>query len=161
MFVAEHLAMLGEEYFDFTARVVVDWKVQDVVECLGGGGLVLMPYDCSANHEPMVAYGEKSHWCVVAGFSTDDVLDDFKMEEGNDQLKRFQQLPVPGGESLGAEHFICVQSKSKKVFAWSCEAMQESNYNLRECQTKQRDGDKIVPSDLSQTLGRRIVLVIP
>merc|ERR1719347_1805193 len=52
----------------------------DLVDDLLSGWILLVPYDCSHNHQPAMLQGKKAHWGLITGFvlavdSTEDATD--------------------------------------------------------------------------------------
>lgn len=77
-------------------------------------------------------------------------------------VHRINILQDAAAAEFGALRFVCVQPKSKRIGIWGCAELHASCNNLLHCHAREKEGDKIVPSDLRQTLaGRAVILSNP
>lgn len=135
MFNAHHLAHLARDYFALEAHVLDAWSMADITKHVSQGGLILVPYDCDQNHTPALFGGEKSHWCVVCGYSVQCNQQNNK-EEKVVFFSPQESWPQEEGEGEVVVDFVCVQPKSKRMGLWSADMMMKSNDNLIKCDNK-------------------------
>ena len=150
MFDCESMAALARDYFGLQAQVEQDWSIDFVTQQLYSGSVILVPYDVSANFEPALYEGEKSHWAVIVGLV-------YKQANASTfaEINKTSKLAAPESRP---SHFACVQPKSKRIGAWNAEALVESNANLAHCFARREEG-KCVPERLEDTLARRVVVL--
>lgn len=148
MFSASEIGVLAEKCFDLQSQVLENWCFEDIANHLQmGRGLVLVPYDCSKNFAPGMFGGEKSHWCVVVGFS-------MSQGTGIQFIGEQKQHKLQGSVS----QFICIQPKSKRLAVWPAKDLKDSNENLRHCLEKKDELHKFDPNDLSELRGKIVLL---
>ena len=70
MFSARDMALLAGELLAKECSVEPSSRLLDtawLLEVLGQGRLLLVPYDCAANHSPSLEGGSRAHWALVTG----------------------------------------------------------------------------------------------
>jgi hypothetical protein len=68
MFSVENMADLASAILDTEAMIASTDAVNDMVDELLGGWMLLVPYDCAHNHHPAMLQGRKAHWALITGF---------------------------------------------------------------------------------------------
>jgi hypothetical protein len=170
MFSAEGLAQLAEALEPGCGAAVlpVD-RLADtacLVDSLLAGGLLLVPYDCLADHSPGLADGGRAHWALVTGF----LLPVTAPPPGSAPMPgcpRFHLLPpgaAPGlaGTALPAEEpwLVCRQGKAAAPGLWPRAALLASCGQLRRAAASRRDGTFLLPQGgLGQALAGRVVFL--
>lgn len=126
-----------------------DWLVARLL----AGCLLLVPYDCSANHSPGLLGGLAAHWCLVTGC----LLPCPSPPPAASPLPgcpgfHFQPSP-PGGQMdslprlVEEEDLLVVarQPKSCQLAVWPRASLAASCANLRSLAEKRRDGTYVIP----------------
>ena len=123
-----------------------------LLEHLLGGGLLLVPYDCSPNHSPGLYKGHKAHWALVTGC----LVPTSSPPPSSSPLAScpgFHLLP-PGKEAvdllpllLAQEDLLLVARQSKSVLLqlWGREDLVESCSQLVEVAEARLDGSYVIP----------------
>ena len=149
--------------------IVKSSKLEDtawVVNVLLIGSLMLVPYDCTPNHSPGLAGGQKAHWALVTGFmvrcSNSKGLPSFCLPILG--CPNFYELPKTTIQpDLTNSHelmLVARQSKSVKLGLWPAQHLALSCENLRQAANKRLDGSYVLPEDGNlQKLSGRIVIL--
>ena len=170
LFSVDSMASLAVELLpECKVDIVKSSKLEDtawVVNVLLTGSLMLVPYDCTPDHSPGLAGGQKAHWALVTGFM---------VRCSNSKGLSSSCLPI-----LGCPNFyelpnttiqpaltnslelmlVARQSKSVKLGLWRAQHLALSCENLRQAADKRLDGSYVLPEDGNlQKLSGRIVIL--
>ena len=123
MFSCRDMAALAEEVLgveEASPEVVGVERLEDsawLAAALAAGRLLLVPYDCAANHSPCLEGGRRAHWALVAGLAW---RGEGRGEElpGSAGWRRMGSTPRPG-EVQGEVMLVARQSKSMVLGLWS------------------------------------------
>ena len=140
-------------------------ETQWLVDGLLAGSLLLVPYDCSADHSPGLWGGQKAHWCLVTGFllPTSSPPPSSPLP-GCPGFHLLPPGPSPGlhHRLLPSEELMVVARQGKSVLPclWSRSALVASCGNLRQAAATRMDGSYVLPEGGGlQGLQGKIVLI--
>jgi len=138
---------------------------QQLVNHLGKGWPILLPYDTDANHEPSLRKGHSAHWALILGFclvirNSEQCLNEegkgysaWNADKGNPGLAHLPQngaLPhsvltlIEEGAYVKA-FLYGKQGKSMHLKLWDFEAVCRSNENLVEMDSKRDQSQFVLP----------------
>ncbi|CAM1154311.1 C19orf54 (predicted) [Pycnogonum litorale] len=155
MFSAEALCTLAKDMLSNDC-VMKDNGLEDipsVTSHLMNGGVILIPYDADANHEPCLRKGHKAHWALIVGFVLK--LERSSMDNtfyANQYVADSNTFRITSSDAnnlrsnnLSAEdiRLLARQSKSRHLALWSYSSLLRSNNNLIELSPSRIKDDHI------------------
>ncbi|KAK9394211.1 UPF0692 protein C19orf54 like [Crotalus adamanteus] len=139
MFSAADMARLAEEVFPCKAELLsggLQGRNHDrILQHLGAGFPVLIPYDEDYNHEPCLRNGYKAHWAVASGALL-GLKNDFQLpacQEDKDMPGLFHANHATSAvplEAVTETYLLSKHGKSYRYQLWSYAQIQESNAQL-------------------------------
>ena len=172
IFSVDSMASLAEELLpECKVSIVESSKLEEtvwLVDALLDGSLMLVPYDCTPDHSPGLAGGQKAHWALVTGFLLPC--------SNTTRLPSSTSTPLPGcpnfyelsntatlpSQAVNSQDVMVVarQSKSVMLGLWSARHLALSCRNLRQAASKRLDGSYVLPEggSLQKLCGRIVIL---
>ncbi|XP_007443152.1 UPF0692 protein C19orf54 homolog [Python bivittatus] len=139
MFSAADMAKLAEEVFPCTTQLLSGGlqgqNRERILQHLGAGFPVLIPYDEDYNHEPCLRNGYKAHWAIASGALL-GLKSDFQLpacQEDEDIPGLFHASPTASAvplEAVAETYLLSKQGKSCRYQLWNYSQVQESNAQL-------------------------------
>ena len=170
MFSVDSMASLAEELLpEGKVSTVEVGNLEEsawLVAALLDGSLMLVPYDCTPDHSPGLAGGQKAHWALVTGFllpcPNTAALPPFCFPLPG--CPSFYELskngPISPPSSSGNLILVARQSKSVLLGLWPARNLVLSCKNLRQAASKRLDGSYVLPEggSLEKLCGRIVIL---
>ena len=159
MFSVSDMADLASTVLGTSAIISATSVLSDnewVVEQLGGGWLLLVPYDCAHNHHPAMEGGRKAHWALITGFAiaidASEDISDIGTDTATENSNVHMMTGIPDKEKLGrliagntAKLLLLArQSKSLVLGLWDKEELVSSNNNLKTMDCKRELSEFVV-----------------
>ena len=172
MFSVDSMASLAEELVPEECKVsiVESTKLEEtswLVDALLDGCLMLVPYDCTPDHSPGLAGGEKAHWALVTGFllpsSNTTRLPPFCSPlSGCPNFYELSNGATLPSQAANCQDLMLVARQSKSVLLglWSARHLALSCRNLRQAASKRLNGSYVLPEGggLQKLCGRIVIL---
>jgi len=136
-----------------------DWLVNTLSE----GSLLLIPYDCAANHSPCLEGGKKAHWALVVGIAWQAAACNGTLLDLAPGWSWQNQVPAPP-DMTDRVMLVARQSKSLVLGLWDREELVESCLNLKAiCPKRGEEEDKyVIPEGgIEAGLAGKMVLLPP
>ena len=171
MFSVDSMASLAEELLPECKVSIVDSsKIEEtswLVDALLDGSLMLVPYDCTPDHSPGLAGGQKAHWALVTGFllpcsNTTRLPPSCSPLPGCPNFYELSNTATLPSQAANSQDLMLVARQSKSVLLglWSARHLALSCRNLRQAASKRLDGSYVLPEggSLQKLCGRIVIL---
>ena len=168
----KNMQSLCERVLPLTAELVVDLRTKESVllDHLGNGWPVLLPYDCDANHSPTTRSGKRAHWAVLLGFALVSPLDASDPTRPDATVRMMPPLSPEDRELVRSRclardrvFLMARQGKSQLIGLWDFVSLCESNENLIQVNERLDSASHVLPvsGDLSSSLARQLLFIQP